>query len=93
MTVTEGQKTAPVQANKASQIPWEVHVHAWQVYAALGHGSQSAERIAERGGFGWSELVLLLDYRDPYGIDFPKMPRDQETRARRYREEGRESLR
>jgi hypothetical protein len=45
-------------------ISWEEHLLAWSAYAAHGHGSQSAERVAERGGFGYGELVLLLK-REP----------------------------
>lgn len=65
-------KTAPVQAESRCRIPWDVHVRAWQVYAAIGHGSQSAQRIAERGGFGTYEIALLLAERNPFapiGVD------------------------
>lgn len=58
---------APVQAGSRTptSIPWEVHVRVWQVYAALGHGSQSAQRIAERGGFGHAEVIrMLAGYQD-----------------------------
>ncbi len=41
-------------------ISWEEHEEAWQAYARLGHTSQSAERINERGGFGVIELTYLL---------------------------------
>lgn len=43
-----------------TQIPWIIHARAWSAYAAAGHGSQSAERLAERGGFGVLELVACL---------------------------------
>jgi hypothetical protein len=49
------------------RIPWDIHVRAWQAYAAFGYGDQSAERIAERGGFGYGELVMLLADVDPFG--------------------------
>lgn len=45
-------------------ITWDEHLRAWSVYAACGHGDQSAERIAERGGFGYDELTRLLG-REP----------------------------
>jgi hypothetical protein len=45
-------------------IAWSEHKEAWQEYARAGHGSQSAERLAERGGFGYSELLDLLG-REP----------------------------
>jgi hypothetical protein len=84
-------ETAPVQSNERGEIPWVMHVHAWQVYAALGHGGQSAKRIAERGGFGYLELALMLDYRNPWGQGQPMSDEDKEQ-ALRFRAEGRESL-
>lgn len=44
----------PVQ--KYGLIPWAIGMEAWLAYAAEGHGNQSCERIAERGGFGISEM-------------------------------------
>lgn len=44
----------------AGTIPWSVHLAAWNGYAAAGHGSQSAERINERGGFGYREVQCCL---------------------------------
>jgi hypothetical protein len=41
-------------------IAWEEHLEAWNAYQAKYHAEQSAERIAERGGFGYSELQALL---------------------------------
>jgi hypothetical protein len=41
-------------------IAWSEHEEAWRVYADCGHGNQSAERVAERGGFSFFELVDLL---------------------------------
>lgn len=40
-------------------ISWAEHEEAWAVYGAL-YSGQSAERIAERGGFGYVELVDFL---------------------------------
>lgn len=45
-------------------ILWEEHVEAWEVYAKRYGRSQSAERIAQRHGFDYSELVLYLG-REP----------------------------
>jgi len=45
-------------------IAWVEHVEAWCRYAAQYGDLQSAERIAERGGFSWNELVSLLG-REP----------------------------
>ena len=56
-------RRAPVQGcpgHPAGTIPWAVHEAAWRGYAAAGHGSQSAERIAERGGFSYLELQYAL---------------------------------
>lgn len=45
---------------RAGTVPWETHLAAWAGYAAAGHGSQSAERIAERGGFGYAEVQCAI---------------------------------
>lgn len=62
--ITYEGRRAPVQANSgytpAGTISWEVHEQAWANYAACGHGSQSAERMAERGGFSYCELQCAL---------------------------------
>jgi hypothetical protein len=33
---------------------------AWEEYAAQGHGSQTLDRLGERGGFGEFEIMHLL---------------------------------
>lgn len=43
-----------------ASIPRIVAEAAWEGYAADGHGSQSCERLHERGGFGLSELGYYL---------------------------------
>ena len=45
-------------------ISWEEHLLAYGAYAVRNGRSQSAERLAERGGFGWFELVEYLG-REP----------------------------
>lgn len=45
----------------AGTITWAEHVEAWVAYNRM-HREQSAERIAERGGFGWYEITELLDH-------------------------------
>jgi hypothetical protein len=82
---------APVQADKAGLVPWEIHVRAWQVYAAL-HGDQSALRIAERGGFGWQELALLLAERNPFSGEARHLLGHQRERLRLLREAKAEKL-
>lgn len=44
----------------AGEISWELHERAFAEYARTYGRSQSAERIAERGGFSWSELIAFL---------------------------------
>lgn len=63
---------APVQVTwergrvvrQAGTIAWSEHVEAWTTYDAKCRCGQSAERIAERGGFSYEELVLFLG-REP----------------------------
>jgi hypothetical protein len=60
-------RRAPVQADRAANrgpgtITWAEHLTAWSAYAARYGDGQSAERLAERGGFGWGELVVLLKH-------------------------------
>lgn len=59
------QRRAPVQAHGApggvaGTVDWEEHCAAWELYAQRYGREQSVERIAERGGFSYSELVLFL---------------------------------
>ena len=65
-------RRAPVQRERqqgrtikpAGTVAWDEHLQAWRAYAAKYGSYQSAERIAERGGFAWSELCDLLG-REP----------------------------
>jgi len=57
------EKTAPVQESAGhmipgGQIPWAVHLLAAKEYNR--HHNQSAEQLADRGGFSWSELIACL---------------------------------
>ena len=64
------ERRAPVQKDQRwprgapgsvpGTIPWDVHLRAWEGYAAAGHGDQSAERVAQRGGFGYREVQCAL---------------------------------
>lgn len=45
-------------------ISWVEHEEIYAAYAKRYGRGQSAERIAERGGFGWGECVMLLG-REP----------------------------
>jgi hypothetical protein len=53
---------APVQKGPlgpAGTIAWEEHERIWRAYAAKYRNGQTAERIAERGGFGHGEILML----------------------------------
>ena len=41
-------------------ISWEEHLEVWEAYHKKWNNTQSAERIAERGGFYMDEVVELL---------------------------------
>ncbi len=60
-------RRAPVQAERrdgesrsAGTISWEEHEEVWRAYAKRWGAGQSAERIAERHGFGRFEAIELL---------------------------------
>lgn len=53
-------QTCPVQREEHSVLPRELVEEAYREYAAQGHGSQSLERLNERGGFGVGEVLMLL---------------------------------
>jgi hypothetical protein len=53
----------PIQGDRnrsAGHVPWSVATAAYATYSRLYGTGQSLERLAERGGFSWSELVWLL---------------------------------
>lgn len=49
------------------RIPWRIHEKAWQEYSKH-HRQQSAEHLADRGGFGLVELIYLLAGEDPFSV-------------------------
>jgi len=56
------ERRAPVQADRqrpAGSITWAEHLAVYEAYARKYGRSQSAERIAERGGFGYDEAALI----------------------------------
>lgn len=59
-------RRAPVQGKPRERAPgtisWREHLEAYASYAAQFGTSQSAERLAERGGFGYEELTNLLGH-------------------------------
>lgn len=66
------ERRAPVQGDygiprgkpghSSGTIAWEEHELAWQAYAKRFGRDQSAERIAERAGFGYQELIDYLGH-------------------------------
>jgi len=68
------ERRAPVQATgfkirdpkyrPPGTVGWAEHEEAWRAYAGRYGRQQSAERIAERGGFSRGELVTFLG-REP----------------------------
>ena len=67
-------KRAPVQGDDgrpkdrakrgAGTIAWSEHLLAYSAYSTRYGSDQSAERLAQRGGFGYDELILFLG-REP----------------------------
>jgi len=60
-------RRAPVQEDDdrgPGTITWKEHLLAYSGYAARYGTAQSAERLAQRGGFGYGELKLFLG-REP----------------------------
>lgn len=49
-------KIPALESSSYAAIPWEEHVEIWKNYNAYGY-TQTAERIAERGGFGIKEAA------------------------------------
>lgn len=41
-------------------IPWETATVVYRAYAALYGTSQTLERLADRGGFGWAEVAAIF---------------------------------
>lgn len=73
------EKLAPIQGReRGAMIPWGLHVRIWQAYASLGFGDQSAQRMAERGGFAWGEATWMLGEWNP----ITKRPFTDEQSAR-----------
>jgi hypothetical protein len=76
---------APVQMSPKLRKPpgtvsWAEHVEAWESYAKRHGYQQSAERMAERGGFGYCELVTFLG-RDPLTWEPSQKPLTQIEKA------------
>ncbi len=68
--IMQMDKTHPIQNRSGvEKLPEDILRVAYEEYADSGHGGdQSFERICERGGFGWFEIVTLL-YRRVLRLD------------------------
>jgi hypothetical protein len=58
----DGCVVRPISWVPAGTISWEEHEEAWRAYDAKYRCGQSAERIAERAGFSYSELRMFLGH-------------------------------
>ena len=54
-------RRAPVNGPPGGSVAWSEHVEAWKTYHEQ-HPGQSADRIAERGGFGWEEFKMFAGH-------------------------------
>lgn len=52
------------ESHRPGTISWDEHEQAWQSYHRRFGNDQSAERLAERGGFSYRELQMFLGH-DP----------------------------
>lgn len=64
--MTEKQRRAPVQGEWPSRpsgtVSWWEHEQAYEDYRRRFGNGQTAERLAERGGFGYSEMTDHLGH-------------------------------
>lgn len=58
----------------AGQVPWGIAELAYAEYVKVQGYGQSLEKLAERGGFGWTELVRLLQGKRYHGDHEPIQP-------------------
>jgi len=63
-------KPFPMQGGPS--IPWELAERIYATYASVFGFNQSIERMAERSGFGWSEVpVIWEEYLRKFGKHAP----------------------
>jgi len=56
----DDEQTFPMLGGQPS-ITWKIARHIYEtLYAPLNGTSQSLERIAQRGGFGWEEIPFMI---------------------------------
>ncbi len=64
--MSENEREFPMQ--DGPPIPWGLAEEIYEVYSDLFGSSQSLERLAERGGLGWSEIPFMIKpYRRKHG--------------------------
>jgi len=56
----DGEYRRPIEHYESCSIPWWLAEEAYAYYSKRFGTSQTLERLAERGGFGREELLLLL---------------------------------
>jgi len=59
------ERRAPIQREDSvpsGTIAWSEHIEAYVAYVKKYGNNQSAERLAERGGFGFFEITNLLGH-------------------------------
>lgn len=54
--------TAESPEHHHGSVSWAEHVEAWEDYARHYGREQTAERLAERGGFGYAEITEHLGH-------------------------------
>ena len=56
----DGKYKRPIKEYPQTTVPWWIAQEAYKYYASKFGTGQSMERLAERGGFGRDELLMLL---------------------------------
>ncbi len=67
-------------ANVPGTMTWEEHLEVFEKYAAKYGHAQSAERLAERGGFSKAEAEQLIGR--PLRTWEPRLPKRSDTHGR-----------
>jgi len=57
-----GHPAREPDARPAGTIAWGEHLQAWEAYAKRFGRDQSADRVAERGGFCYREVTEFLGH-------------------------------
>ncbi len=57
-----------LESNPPEYIPYEILI-PHEAQALKNHSNQTLERLAERGGLGWTEILAILEDRDFQKMD------------------------